>query len=395
MTYKSGYGFPADILGDAARMDRLFARKWFFVGTRGDVSKKRDFFKFELLGEEYFLVHGADGVIRCFVNRCTHQSAHLVNEPAGRCAARIICPNHQWAFDSVNGRPVHASHMPPEFVSSPECADLSLKQIPLREAGLMLFACLGEDAPHDEIDQMADIISPYTGPFENAGHGYKRAYHHREIIDANWLLVMINNRECCHCANNHKRLLPLFDPSSFNGATTPEYAERLAAAKSRWQARGLAFEELPFDPDDNFRIARYPMGEGFKSITFDGAPACQKLIGPFDGNEADEATLSFWLNPNCWVHFTSDHIAANWVLPLSADRCALYTSWIVHGEAVEGVDYQADHMKEVWLVTNQEDVGLCMSMSDGAKSKYYKPGPFSQPEQFCTQFCDWYMRYSS
>ncbi len=394
MAYKTGYGLPADVIWDRAQMERLFERKWFFVGMRGDVPKKRGYLKFELFGEEYFILHGNDGVIRCFVNRCAHQSARLVNDRTGRCAARIICPNHQWAFDPNGGALIHASHMPDRFKQSDECKHYSLTEIPLREAGMMLFACLGDEPPHDEIDRMTEIIAPYTDPFSNAGHGYKRAYFHTEIIEANWLMVMINNRECCHCAQNHKDLLKLFDPSSFNGAFTPEYEMLLCQAQARWDDKGLAWKEQAFEPDENFRIARYPMAAGFKSISFDGELVSQKLIGPFAGRQPEEGTLSFWLNPNCWVHFTSDHIATNWVLPLSENRCALYTSWIVHEDAVEGEDYNEAHMKDVWLVTNAEDVGLCMSMSEGARSKYYKPGPFSPPEQFCTQFCDWYMKHS-
>jgi len=396
MSYKSGYGFPADVLADRARMERLFDKKWFFVGMRGDVARPRDFLKFQLFDEEYFLVHGQDGTIRCFVNRCAHQSARLVGEDSGRCGARIICPNHQWAFDAASGALVHASYMPDDFVGSCEAEEFTLTEIALRETGGMLFACLGNDegktAPQDEMDRITEVIAPYMDPFVGAGHGYKQAYHHREIIDASWLIAMMNNRECCHCAQNHKQLLNLFDPSSFNGAHTPEYEARLSAAQARWNEKGLAWKEQAFDASENIRVARYPMGEGFKSQTFDGKLASRKLIGPFAGKEPDEGTLSFWLNPNCWVHFVSDHIIANWVLPLSENRTALYTSWIVHEDAIEGVDYRPDHMKDVWLTTNAEDVDLCLSMHQGAKSRHYKPGPFAPPEQFCKQFCDWYMK---
>jgi len=395
MTYKSGYGFPADVLADRARMERVFARKWFFVGMRGDVPRPRDYMKFELFGEEYFLVHGQDSTIRCYVNRCPHQSARLVKEETGRCGARIICPNHQWAFDAAGGALVHASHMPEGFVASVEAGDFALTEIPLRETGLMLFACLDADQASDtEFENMAKTIAPYMDPFVHAGHGYKQAFHQREVMESSLLLAMLNNRECCHCAQSHPRLLALFDPSSFNGDFTPEYEARLKQAQSRWSAKGLEWKEQAFAPNDNIRISRYPMGEGFKSQTFDGELASQKLIGPFAGGEPDEGTLSFWLNPNCWVHFVSDHIIANWFLPISETRTALYTSWIVHEDAVEGEDYTAEHMLEVWQVTNAEDFELCRSMQAGTESKYYKPGPFSPPEQFCKQFADWYMAAS-
>ena len=96
-----------------------------------------------------------------------------------------------------------------------------------------------------------------------------------------------------------------------------------------------------------------------------------------------------------WVHFTSDHIATNWVLPLGTDACVPYSSWIVREDAVEGVDYEVGHLTDVWKVTNAEDVGLEMSMTDGARSAHYRPGPFAPDEQHCVQFCDWFMAYSA
>jgi len=376
MNYTSGKGFPSQVISDQNRMQTLFTKKWFFVGTRGDVSKPRDYFKFSLFNEEYFLIHGSDNKIRCIVNRCAHQSARLINSDIGRCSANIICPNHQWAYSLNGGELRHASGMSTEFHEA-EGENFSLDQVPLKEIDGMLFACLGKEPDEDDMNRAEAVLSPYTNPFKLGDiNAYKLAYHHRETIDANWLLVMINNRECCHCSVNHKQLIKLFDPSSFNGSTSPVYEKLLKNSAARWNELGLAWQEDAFESNADVRVARYPMAEGFKSISFDGKPVSNKTIGPFAGRDYDESTLSFWFNPNAWIHFASDHIATNWVLPISANRCELYTSWIVDSDAIEGQDYTEDHMTEVWKVTNQEDVGLCKN------------------EKFCTQFCDWYMANS-
>jgi Rieske 2Fe-2S family protein len=327
------------------------------------------------------------------VNRCSHQSARLLKNDTGRCAASIICPNHQWAYNLNGGSLRKAPGFGLDYPASPDGASRGLKQIALTEVTGLLFACLSETPDHTDIVEIASIIAPYTDAFHLEKGGYKLAHHHREVIDANWLMVMINNRECCHCHNNHKGLTKLFDPASFNGAQTPAYSEMFDRAVHRWDAKELPWREQAFSPNDSVRVARYPLRETYKSITFDGAPACKKLIGPFD--DYDSSTLSMWFNPNAWVHFTSDHIATNWVLPLGPERCALYSSWIVHEDAVEGEDYAVDHLTEVWKVTNAEDVGLCMSMTAGAQSMHYRPGPFAPDEQHCIQFCDWFMTYST
>lgn len=394
MTYRSGFGFPQDVLFDVDRMKRLFSNKWVFVGTRADVPKVRDYFRFSLFDDEYFLLHGSDGIIRCFVNRCAHQSARLVGEAAGRCSANIICPNHQWVYGLNDGELKQARIMPDGFIERASADGFKLKLLPVHEVSGLLFICLDPTMSPDDLTSIDAVIAPYTDAFKLDQPLYKAAYQSCEVVDLNWLLVMINNRECCHCQMNHKGLLKLFDASSFNGAVTPDYEALFERAKARWDAKGLLWREQAFDPDDNCRIARYPLKEGYKSISFDGQPVCRKTIGPFEGQDFDESTLSLWLNPNAWIHFTSDHIATNWVLPLDAERCVLYTSWIVHAKAVEGEDYTRDHMTEVWNVTNAEDVALCASMGSGVKSESYAPGPFAPDEQFCMQFCDWYMKYS-
>jgi Rieske 2Fe-2S family protein len=391
--YTSGFGLPQDVIFDRDRALRALNRKWFFVGTRGDVPQPRDYFNFQLFDDQYVLVHGTDGVIRCMVNRCSHQSARLLKNDTGRCAASIICPNHQWAYNLNGGSLRNAPGFGLDYPASPDGASRGLKQIALTEVAGLLFACLSETPDHTDIVEIASIIAPYTDAFHLEKGGYQLAHHHREVIDANWLMVMINNRECCHCHNNHKGLTKLFDPASFNGAQTPAYSEMFDRAVHRWDAKELPWREQAFSPNDSVRVARYPLRETYKSITFDGAPACKKLIGPFD--DYDSSTLSMWFNPNAWVHFTSDHIATNWVLPLGPERCALYSSWIVHEDAVEGEDYAVDHLTEVWKVTNAEDVGLCMSMTAGAQSMHYRPGPFAPDEQHCIQFCDWFMTYST
>lgn len=390
--YASGFGFPQDVVFDTARAKRLLSRKWFFVGTRGDVPQARNFLRFDLFDDEYFLLHGGDGVIRCFVNRCAHQSARLIRQDTGKSGASLVCPNHQWAYHPNSGSLRGAPGMGADFRDSPTGQACGLTQIALEEVEGMLFACLGEDPDLTDIREIRDIVSPYTSVFGLDRGGYKLAHHHREIIDANWLMVMINNRECCHCQMNHKGLVQLFDPSSFNGTGSPAYEALFQRAVARWEAQGLRWEEQAFTPNDCCRVARYPMMETFSSITFDGAPASKKLIGPFQ--TYDQSTLSMWFNPNVWVHFTSDHIATNWVLPLGPEKCALYSSWIVHEDAVEGEDYDIDHLTKVWKVTNAEDVALCISMTQGAKSDYYRPGPFAPAEQFCVQFSDWYMAHS-
>lgn len=394
MSYKSGYGFPKSIYEDVARMRSIFDRKWFFIGMRADVPKPRDFYEFEIFGERYFFVHGADGNIRCFVNRCPHQSARLVQQNTGKCAGRIVCPNHQWAYDINSGALVHAAGMPKGFPDCAEGRDIRLDEINVREVYGMVFVCLGTAPPAADIAAIERRIPAYVQPYEMGSDSYKPAEQARESVRTNWLTAMINSRECNHCAENHKRLLSIFHPESFSGTTSPSYEKALRDAENRWESSGLAWKEQPFSAQDNCRAARFPLANGAQSNTFDGKPACALPIGPHKDIGYDSSTLSVWVNPNAWVHISSDHIVANWVLPISKDETRYHTSWYVRADAKEGTDYCKDHLTEVWRVTNSEDTALCVSMHAGINSKYYRPGPFSNGEKFSRQFCDWYMTHS-
>jgi Rieske 2Fe-2S family protein len=160
MSYTSGFGLPSDVFFDVDRAKRLFQNKWFFVGTRGDLPKPRDFFTFELYNDEYALVHGSDGQIHCYVNRCAHQSARLFRSETGGCSASVVCPNHQWSYSLDSGRLRAAPMMGKGFADTELGKKSTLTSIAVREVAGMLFACLGDDPSGDDTDSVAEIIAP-------------------------------------------------------------------------------------------------------------------------------------------------------------------------------------------------------------------------------------------
>jgi len=52
---------------------------------------------------------------------------------------------------------------------------------------------------------------------------------------------------------------------------------------------------------------------------------------------------------------SGDHAITFRVLPISATQTEVTTTWLVHKDAVEGVDYDLKTLTEVWLNTNDED----------------------------------------
>ena len=97
---------------------------------------------------------------------------------------------------------------------------------------------------------------------------------------------------------------------------------------------------------------------------------------------------------NSWHHFMGDHIITAMVIPLGPDRTLLRMKWLVHKDAVEGVDYDLKALTEVWLNTNDEDRRVVEENQKGILSPAYQPGPYSPTqEEGVIHFVDWYVRH--
>ena len=78
---------------------------------------------------------------------------------------------------------------------------------------------------------------------------------------------------------------------------------------------------------------------------------------------------------------------------LGPTRTQLTTKWLVHREAVEGVDYQVEELTRVWISTNEQDRRIVHENQIGMNTPTYEPGPFSHMEESGVgQFVDWYSK---
>jgi Rieske 2Fe-2S family protein len=121
-----------------------------------------------------------------------------------------------------------------------------------------------------------------------------------------------------------------------------------------------------------------------------GKPAVRKNLS--DAVPADRiGTLMLYHYPTTWNHVLVDHATTFRVLPISATETAVTTKWLVHKDAVEGVDYTVDELTHVWTMTNDEDRRIVEENAFGIKSPAYEPGPYSElHEGGVIQFVDWY-----
>ncbi|MFI5010718.1 MAG: SRPBCC family protein [Hyphomicrobiales bacterium] len=374
-------------------LDLIFARHWIFAGVEAEAPQPGDYRKLDIGVHSVILVRGDDGEMRAFHNVCRHRGAQLVTAERGR-VIRFVCPYHQWTYKR-DGALINARQMGSDFDKS--CH--GLKPVHLRSIGGLLFICLADEAPGD-IGELAAALEPRLTSHDLPNT--KVAAQIDLVEHGNWKLTMENNRECYHCHASHPELLNsfsqysvAFDPgaaSERQQAEAAAYAETAARTVAEWEAKGFPsspVEHLKGRPSA-FRTERLVLAGENESQTMDSKIACRKLLGAI--SEPKLGGLHIHTQPNSWHHVMSDHAVSFCALPLSPDETLVRTTWLVHKDAVEGVDYDVDNLTKVWVATNSQDAALVERTHAGVRSSAYEPGPYSPfTEGQVDDFVTWYI----
>ena len=336
----------------------LLKSVWLYACTVAHVKRPGDFFLFDLANNSIIILRGRDGEVRAFHNSCRHRGARICEAQRGN-TSRLMCPYHVWTY-GLDGRLLAARNMPAGF----EKGEHGLIPVRIENVGGLLFICMSDDPP--PIDRVKADIAEQVAIYDL--ERCKVVVQDELVEEANWKLVMENNRECYHCDGNHPELIACLGTNGFG--------------------KGLPEDAGEFPGDWWHRVARLPLANGAVSQTMDGKVACRKLLAPF--TEPNSSSLSVWTQPNSWHHFCCDHIVTFSLMPMTADRTLVRTSWLVREDAEEGVDYDIDNLTAVWRATNLQDAWLAQINHRGISGDGYRPGPYSTEEKLVERFKGFY-----
>ncbi|WP_411290192.1 aromatic ring-hydroxylating oxygenase subunit alpha [Sphingorhabdus sp.] len=378
---RKGYTLPRGLYvsDDAFAFDTQVMLKsvWLYACTVAHVKNPGDYFVFELADNSIIIVRGRDNEVRAFWNSCRHRGAKICLEQRGR-APRLMCPYHQWTY-GLDGQLLAARSMAENF----DKTDHGLSPVALENVGGLIFICLTDDPPLiDRVKaDIVDQIAVYN--LENL----KVAVQDNYVENANWKLVMENNRECYHCDAGHPELISVLGTTGF-GKDAPADAA-LQASRDEWRHLGIDRDLIEFPDGWWHRIARLKLANGAVTQSIDGKLACQRLIGPF--TEPEMSSLSVWTQPNSWHHFCCDHVVTFSLTPIAPDKTLLRTSWLVHEDAVEGVDYDPEHLAALWRKTNEQDGYFSAINHRGIANDGYVQGPYALEEKLVDDFKTFYV----
>lgn len=362
-------------------MEQIFQKEWLFVGMTCEVPDPGDFITVEVGQNPLLIVRNRDGEISAFHNVCRHRGSRVCTVDRGK-VANLTCPYHQWTYD-LKGNLIYAGiDMGEHFDKS----QYGLKRAHCRTAGGFIYISLAENEAPD-LEPFLACLDEYMQPYDMKN--VKVAAQSTLVEEANWKLVIENNRECYHCSGAHPELLRTlleFDDTT-DPRATPEFKAHCQRQAQAWDEEGIPHKHLSFGQRN--RIVRMPLKEGTQTMTMDGKPACKKTMGRIKNRELGSMRILHL--PNSWSHMQSDHAIVFQVLPISAQKTLVTTKWLVHKDAVEGVDYDIDRLRHVWDATNQQDRVLAEQNQRGVNSVGYQPGPYSETFEFgVIGFLEWY-----
>jgi Rieske 2Fe-2S family protein len=376
---RPGHALPQSLYNDADvfafDQKAIFHRSWILIGFEVEFPASGSYQSLKIGGAPVIIIRGKDGILRGFHNTCRHRGAELCPEGTGK-SARLVCPYHQWTYD-LAGKLIFAGRMGDDFDASAH----SLAPIHVETLEGTVYVCLS-DTPPD--------FAPYrqaVGPML-AAHNLRDAKiaHQATLVErANWKLVMENARECYHCAGRHPELavtFPIYAKGNFESVSDHE-----AHFDARMTALGLP--GAPAEADW-WQAARFPLNDGMVSMTMDGQRAVKKLMCPV--GDGDIGSLRWALEPHSFCHSTGDFTFMFTCIPISPKETLVLGKWVVHKDAVEGVDYDLETLVKLWDVTNMEDRDLCELNQRGVDSPAYRPGPYSAvAESLVLRFTNYYV----
>jgi Rieske 2Fe-2S family protein len=372
-------------------LERVFMKRWLFVGHTSRVPRPGDYFTYEIGNESLIIVRGKDQEIRALFNVCRHRGSRICLEPAGHVNNSLVCPYHQWVY-KTDGTLTAARLMPKNFDKS----QYGLYRAHTRVLEGLIFISLAKNPP--DFHQIEDEVKPGLTPYDLSKAKICATKHFN--VHANWKLIAENLRECYHCAANHPEYCNTVVGASTleNPRAAAEFEAYLKECKEKWKTMGLPDVDSPLRSETV--QARYPLRKGYQSESLDGRP-----LAPLMGNftERDGGIYGLVVIPNLYLEATCDCAYTVRMTPISVMTTNFELNWYVRNDATEGVDYDVDQIVKVANATWSQDFRLCENNQLGVNSSRYQPGPYAPAELYsfeygaiqevgvCEQVINWYL----
>ena len=362
-------------------IEKIYMDSWLFIGHDSQIPNKGDYFVYNLLSESVIVIRGRDDQIHAYMNVCRHRGSRICLEEKGN-VKRFTCPYHAWTYN-LEGSLITAKTLS-DGIKKEEFG-LHKCEIEVVE-GLILLNFSDEPS---SLDNLKDELSE---PMKMFGFkDLKIAAHKNYPIDANWKLAIENYNECYHCAPSH----PEYSQSHTQKITDlKEYDQSQQKMLGSLSACGMKNIEISADytsqtsGQEQYAYWRYALFDGYVTGSKSGDPIAP-LIGEI--KQFNPGASDFNIGPVTFLLAYCDHVVVYVFTPTEHTACQCDVYWMVHGNAIEGTDYDLDELTWLWDVTTKADERIVINNQKGINSRKYQPGPFTEKESSEKKFIRWYL----
>jgi nitrite reductase/ring-hydroxylating ferredoxin subunit len=220
---------PVSEYVDPARFEkekqRIFFGEPVIVAPSVALPKPKTYRRITLLDVPLLLTRDGEGVVRIFLNVCTHRGTVLCTNDEVGAGGRIVCPYHAWSF-ALDGQ---LAGVPRQAIfENLDKQKFGLRQLPSVEAGGLIWVGLDRNKPVD-FEPVTGLIADELQTFRlDAMHSYRTAEYD---VQANWKLVMDTMLDTYHVMRLHKNTLAKFFVDS--PSITERVGRHLRSAGSR------------------------------------------------------------------------------------------------------------------------------------------------------------------
>lgn len=184
-----------------AEKEHVFLNEPLVAGLSGDVPNPGDMLLFDAAGPSILVIRGKDGIVRAFLNMCTHRGAKLIEdtEPWSGSSKTVSCPFHAWTFNTsgkLMGQPGK------EGFAGCEIGSRNLIEVPSSEyLGLIFVRANADGAPIDAKTHLGSFAERLELLELGKGQSVKKGILHAE---SNWKFALDTYGESYHFSTLHK-----------------------------------------------------------------------------------------------------------------------------------------------------------------------------------------------
>jgi Rieske 2Fe-2S family protein len=365
----------------ARDIDEVYLKCWLYAGHVSEIPGIGDWFLFEMAGESVIIVRSGDSEVSALLNVCRHRGSRICLEKRG-CSRKLVCRYHGWSY-GLDGRLHSAAHMGEHFDKS----EISLKKIHTEILeGMVYINFSDQPASFEPVREgLTGCLRPYR--LDRAKVAHRQSW----FIDANWKLSVENYTECYHCAPSHPEYTrghSLAKPGARSTAMMEDVMSQARACGLSEKSLSCVYLDEP-GFGTGYAFERYPMWRGHLTGSEDGQ-AVAPLMGDVKGY--DGGTTDFQVGPVTFALAYCDYVVIYRFTPVSLNKSECDITWLVNGDAVEGKDYDKARLTWLWDVTTAADKRIIEYNAEGVSSRFYKPGPYSEMEDYSWKFMSWYLQ---